>query len=462
MVFWSRGQAVAEEAEEGDGARPVFRVVIRLREEAAFRDAGVALCGGGVGKLAEPDGEEGPETQEFAGEFVGAVPGMKEDAGEGAVALSLAEDVQQLAPGAHAVEVDEAVVPEGGAEVDVQQDALGFQGVAVFGGGIQPAFSHAGLWVACEPVIQLKGELGGVCLSGVPGVNTEAGGHARGGGDAFPVCAVDGAEVASIGGGVVGMVIFHAMGKGAAGAGLVQEVVFAEAVEGLGASRGLCAQDDVVKEGDVHELPALGNGFGEFYVGIAGGGVAAGVVVCHDEAGGVADDGGAEDGAGVGGDGGEGAAGDEHAADELFAAVEQEEDEVFLCLIAQVADEIVVYCARAAHFGSLQILADGALPQLEGGGQGGGLGGADSLAAFHDFPGIHGTEVGERTGGFFDAGGELQHGAALQPGMQEEGNEFLIAEGAAAVAQHLFAGHELFFRGCGGGFHGIWRRSFGV
>ena len=236
-------------------------------------------------------------------------------------------------------------------------------------------------------------------------------------------------------------------GRGAAGAGLVQEVVFAEAVEGLGASRGLCAQDDVVKEGDVHELPALGDGFGEFYVGRAGGGVAAGVVVNHDKAGGVADDGGAEDGAGIGGDGGEGAAGDEHAADELFAAVEQEENEIFLCLIAQVADEVVIHCAGSAHFCAFHVLADGALAQLERGGQGGGLGGADSLAAFHDFPGIHGAEVGERASRFFDAGRELQHRAALQPGMEEEGDEFLIAEGAAAVAQHLFAGHELFFRG---------------
>ena len=157
-----RAQAVAEEPEEGDGAGPVFRVVICLREEAALRDAGVALCGGRVGELAEADGEEGAEAQEFAGEFVGAVPGVEEDAGEGAVALPLAEDVQQLAPGAHAVEVDEAVVPEGGTEVDVQQESLGFQRVGVFRRGIQPAFAHAGLWVAREPVIQLKGKLGGV------------------------------------------------------------------------------------------------------------------------------------------------------------------------------------------------------------------------------------------------------------------------------------------------------------
>ena len=277
----------------------------------------------------------------------------------------------------------------------------------MFRRGIQSAFSHAGLRVAGEPVVQFEGELCGVCLCCVPGVDAEAGGHSRGGGDAFPVCAGDGAEVAPIGGGVVGVVIFHAVVKeGVLPVRLsVQEVVFAEAVEWLCPAGCLCAQDDVVKEGDVHELAALGDGFGEFYVGIAGGGVAAGVVVYHDEAGGVADDGGAEDGARVGGDGGEGAAGNEDAADELFAAVEQEENEVFLCLIAQVADEVVVYCAGAAHFGAFHVLADGALAQLERCGQGGGFGGADAFAAFHDFTGIHGAEVGERAGGFFDAGG---------------------------------------------------------
>ena len=89
-----RAQAVAEEAEEGDGAGPVFRVVICLREEAAFRDAGVALCGGRVGELAKADGEEGAEAEEFSGELMWAVPCVQEDAGKGAVALALTEDVQ--------------------------------------------------------------------------------------------------------------------------------------------------------------------------------------------------------------------------------------------------------------------------------------------------------------------------------------------------------------------------------
>lgn len=204
----------------------------------------------------------------------------------------------------------------------------------------------------------------------------------------------------------------------------------------------------MVKERDAHQFPALGDGFGKLYVGIAGGGVAAGVVVRHDDAGGVGDEGGAEDGARVGGDGGEGAAGDEAAADELFAAVQHEQDQVFLCLITQVADEVVIHRARAAQFRAFQVFAHGSLAQLKGGGQGGGFCGADSFAAFHDFPGIHGAEVGERAGGFLDACCQFQHGAALQPGVEEEGDEFFIAQGAATVAHHFFARHELL---CGRG-----------
>lgn len=206
------GETAAEEAEEGYGAGPGFRAVVCFREEAVFRDAGVALCSGGVGELAEADAEDDAEFEEFACEFMGAVPGMEEDAGEGAVAFPFAQDVQQLAPGAHAVEVDEAVMPEGGSEVDVQQESLCFQGVAVFGGSVQPAFAHACLRVAGEPVIQLKSQLGGVGFCGVPRVDAEAGCHAGGGGDAFPIAPGDGTEVAAVGAGVVGVVIFHAGG----------------------------------------------------------------------------------------------------------------------------------------------------------------------------------------------------------------------------------------------------------
>ncbi len=109
----------ADEVKQGDGACPVFRVIIRLREKFVFRDARVSLSGGRVGKLTESDAEDGSEAEKFAGKFMGTVPCVKEDAGEGAVSFPFAQDVQQLALCAYAVEVDESLMPKGCTEVDV-------------------------------------------------------------------------------------------------------------------------------------------------------------------------------------------------------------------------------------------------------------------------------------------------------------------------------------------------------
>ena len=75
--------------------------------------------------------------------------------------------------------------------------------------GVQPGFAHSCFRVSGQPVVQLESQFCRVCLVGMPGVDAEAGGHAFGGCYAFPVAAGDGADVAAVGAGVVGVVIFH-------------------------------------------------------------------------------------------------------------------------------------------------------------------------------------------------------------------------------------------------------------
>ncbi len=194
----------------------------------------------------------------------------------------------------------------------------------------------------------------------------------------------------------------------------VKKIVFTEAVVGQGASGSFRAEDNVVKERNAHQLSALGNGLGQLRVGVAGCGVTAGMVVSHDDACSVGDECRAKDGTRVCRDGGESASGNKASANELFATVQHEKYQIFFGLIPQIADEVVIHGTRTAHFSAFQIFFHRSLSQFKGRRQGGGFGGADALAAFHDFPRIHGTQISKRACCFLDECGQFQHGASLQ------------------------------------------------
>ena len=138
---------------------------------------------------------------------------MNEEARQGAAAVALAQQAQQLLVGTHAVQVGHAVVAEGGAQVHLQQGALGLGIVAVGGGEIQPCLAHPGLRVAGQVFIQVKGNLRGVRRPGMPRVHAEAGLHALRSGHAVPVLAGDGVQESPRAVGVVGVVVFHGRGR---------------------------------------------------------------------------------------------------------------------------------------------------------------------------------------------------------------------------------------------------------
>ena len=111
---------------------------------------------------------------------------------------------------AHGMEMHEAVVAEGGAQMQVQHKALRLEGGSVFLGRIKPGLAYLCLRVAGQPFIQRKGKIRRVFhLMGMPRVHTEARGHGGLCRYAGPVLLGNGAQAAAAGIGVMSMVIFH-------------------------------------------------------------------------------------------------------------------------------------------------------------------------------------------------------------------------------------------------------------
>ncbi len=102
----------------------------------------------------------------------------------------------------------------------------------------------------------------------------------------------------------------------------------------------------MVGEGDADGEGGFAEALGGFFVGLAGSGVARGVVVSEDDGGGAVGDGGGEDFSGVDETGGEGADSYSVPTDEAVGTVKGEEDEVFLGFAADVGEEFGYYFWR--------------------------------------------------------------------------------------------------------------------
>ena len=238
-------------------------------------------------------------------------------------------------------------------------------------------------------------------------------------------------------------------------AAVSQHAVLFEAEVGQGARFGRRADDDVVLQEETGGVGGFTETAGDAPVGVAGGGVAAGVVVDEDEGVGVVNESLAQQVTGGGGAFVQAAAKDFFRASHGEAGVEQNDANGFVAESLHLRADVGVDALRTVE-DDLRVrgFLGGAAAEFEGGGEFGGLGGAEGLDLAQDGR----LKAGEFAEGFVipqDTLADLQGVFSLGAGVDEEGEEFGIRQCLGAEAEQALtravvfwdvvdAGHDTF------------------